>query len=358
MSIHRIYAKSACVIALLGLLALPARADYPDQYVGTGILYIDTDSDDDARAVDVDNGGGLQLIYGHTLRPRWGWEFSFFLNDLSVSSGHRDNFYQAGLGVDFLWYFNGQRANALTPFALFGLGAVRNDAPSPVEDDTNPYLNLGIGFMSKPLSRTGIRLRGDLRYVKDDFEDQPDDLRVGLAMVFPYGQKTKEVVRTEVREVEVVREVVREKPQADSDGDGVVDGVDRCPNTLRGAQVDQYGCAIKQVVTLEGVHFEYDSARLTPDSMAILDKVAETLQGQPSMEVEIAGHCSNEGSDAYNQRLSEQRADSVRRYLVNRGIASHRLRAVGYGESRPVASNETESGRAKNRRVEFHILRQ
>ncbi|HXG27496.1 MAG TPA: OmpA family protein [Nevskiales bacterium] len=356
MSIHRMYAKSACVITLFGLLTLPARADYPDRYVGTGILYIDADSDASARGVDVDDGGGLQLILGQTLGSASGLEFNVFLNDLSVARGHRNNFYQGGLGIDFLWYFQG-RKDGFTPFALAGLGAVRNDPPSPVDDDSNAFVNLGLGFMSKPFGSSGIRVRGDLRYVKDNFEDQPDDLRVGLAMVFPYGQ-TKEVVRTEVREVEVVREVVREKPQADSDGDGVVDGVDRCPNTLRGAQVDQYGCAIKQVVTLEGVHFEYNSARLTPDSMTILDKVAETLQGQPSMEVEIAGHCSSEGSDAYNQRLSERRADSVRNYLVDRGVAASRLRAVGYGESRPVASNETESGRSKNRRVEFHILRQ
>jgi OmpA-OmpF porin, OOP family len=356
MTINRICVKSACVLALFLAAALPIHAEYPDQYVGTGILYIDTDSDTNARGVDVDNGGGLQLIYGQTLGPEWGWESTFFLNDLSVSSGHRNNFYQAGIGIDFLWYFSGQEG--FTPFALAGLGAVRNDAPSPVEDDTNPYINLGLGFMSKPLSRKGVRLRGDIRYVKDDFEDQPDDLRLGLAMVFPYGQKTKEVVRTEVREVEVVREVVREQPQADSDGDGVVDGVDRCPNTLRGAKVDQYGCAIRQVVTLEGVNFEYDSARLTSDSLATLSNVADTLQGQPSMEVEIAGHCSSEGSDAYNQRLSEHRADSVRNYLASKGVSSRRMRAVGYGESQPVASNDTESGRMQNRRVEFRILRQ
>jgi OOP family OmpA-OmpF porin len=334
---------------------MPAQADYPDPYVGFGALYIDTDSSVRARGVDVDNGGGLQFFHGRSLGEKWGMEGTFFLNDLNVRNGHRNNFYQIGLGIDFLRYFSGREGFA--PFALIGFGAVRNDTPSAtVSNDTNPYLNIGLGFMSGAINQRGVRVRGDIRYVKDDYEDQPDDFRVGLGLVFPYGQ-TREVVRTEVREVEVVREVVRAPPPVDSDGDGVVDGVDRCPNTLRGAKVDQYGCAIRQVITLEGVNFEFDSARLTPDSLATLNDVAMTLRDQPSMEVEIAGHCSSEGSDRYNQLLSQRRAASVRDYLVSRGVSSGRMRAVGYGESRPIASNDTESGRSRNRRVEFHILK-
>ena len=355
MSAQHLCLRGLCVFSFFIAGLMPVQAEYPDPYVGAGILYIDTDSDVSARGVDVDNGGGLQFFLGRSWGQHWGVEGTLFLNDLSVSRGHRDNFYQAGLGLDFLRYFGDRQGFA--PFALVGFGAVRNDAPpSTVSNDTHPYLNVGLGFMSKAINPRGVRVRGDIRYVRDNFEDKPDDIRVGLGLVFPYGQ-TKEVVRTEVREVEVVREVVREAPPADSDGDGVVDGVDRCPNTLRGTKVDQYGCAIRQVVTLEGVNFEYNSAVLTSDSLAILDGVARTLEGQSSMEVEIAGHCSSEGSDRYNQGLSERRADSVRNYLVRKGVSSGRMRAVGYGESRPIASNDTESGRSKNRRVEFNILR-
>jgi OOP family OmpA-OmpF porin len=151
----------------------------------------------------------------------------------------------------------------------------------------------------------------------------------------------------------------------DSDGDGVADGADECPNTPRGTEVDAKGCpkpaplfeldekGQAKPLILEGVNFEYDSARLTPDSREVLDRVAESLKAWPDVRVEVGGHTDWDGSNAYNQSLSQRRADSVRAYLIDAGVAASRMTTRGYGEESPIATNETPEGRARNRRVEL-----
>jgi len=109
----------------------------------------------------------------------------------------------------------------------------------------------------------------------------------------------------------------------------------------------------RKSLVLEGVNFVTNSAELTHDSEATLDRVAESLRDWGRVKVEIEGHTDNVDDDAYNMTLSQRRAESVREYLVRKGIAPSRLTARGYGETRPIASNETEAGRAKNRRVEL-----
>jgi outer membrane protein OmpA-like peptidoglycan-associated protein len=141
----------------------------------------------------------------------------------------------------------------------------------------------------------------------------------------------------------------------DDDGDGVANEGDKCPNTQRGLKVDDAGCVVAQKTAIQGVTFQPNSARLTPEGKQTLDGVAETLRAQEDLKVEIAGHTDNIGSDAYNTLLSQQRADAVRKYLVEKGIEESRMTAVGYGELEPVASNDTEEGRRANRRVEFRI---
>ena len=113
------------------------------------------------------------------------------------------------------------------------------------------------------------------------------------------------------------------------------------------------------VITLRGIYFDFDKATIKPESRPALEDAAKILGENPTIKVEIRGHTDSQGSDNYNQRLSEQRARAVVNYLVQElGIDRSRLTARGYGESRPVADNKTESGRALNRRVEFVILGQ
>ncbi len=145
-------------------------------------------------------------------------------------------------------------------------------------------------------------------------------------------------------------------PCADSDGDGVCDAVDRCPQSLGGAAVDAEGCETGEVI-LRGVTFELGTAQLTPGDKLLLDSVAEMLASRPDVRAEIRGHTDDIGEEDFNLRLSRQRAEAVRSYLILKGITDDRLVASGLGETAPIASNATEEGRAQNRRVTLELLR-
>ena len=139
----------------------------------------------------------------------------------------------------------------------------------------------------------------------------------------------------------------------DSDGDGVADHMDQCPNTPKGATVNEAGCWSLQATTL----YDSNSSYIRTEAYPLLDEVASILEKNPEMEVEVQGHTDNTGSAKYNQWLSEKRAQKVEDYLVSKGIDPSRLEAKGYGLTQPVESNATEEGRAQNRRVELKRLR-
>ncbi len=149
-------------------------------------------------------------------------------------------------------------------------------------------------------------------------------------------------------------------PDYDNDADGIPDSVDQCPmqpETYNGYK-DEDGCPdekpmeIKQSLILRGVNFKTASAELLEESYTVLENVYNSLEAYPNVKVEIAGHTDNQGNDQYNMVLSYERAKSVANYLVMRGIAADRVVARGYGKTKPIASNDTEDGRYKNRRVE------
>jgi OOP family OmpA-OmpF porin len=141
--------------------------------------------------------------------------------------------------------------------------------------------------------------------------------------------------------------------ELDSDGDGVVDSIDRCPNTPKGTPVDNYGCELAAAYKLEHVNFEFDSAKLTAGSEATLDDAVKILERHSDLKVEIAGHTDSQGSEDYNQGLSERRARAVADYLIAHGANASYITVKGYGESEPLADNSTKEGRAANRRVEL-----
>jgi len=106
----------------------------------------------------------------------------------------------------------------------------------------------------------------------------------------------------------------------------------------------------------DGVTFDVDSATLKPQFRATLDQIAQSLQTYPNSLIDVYGHTDSTGSDQYNQALSERRARTVADYLAMRGLSAARIRSQGYGETMPVASNDTVEGRARNRRVEIKIV--
>lgn len=160
----------------------------------------------------------------------------------------------------------------------------------------------------------------------------------------------------------------------DSDGDGVPDYMDKCPDTPRGVEVDKDGCPlpvaapapapapaalapavapVPATLTLTGVNFDFDKSYIRSDDFERLDKDVATLKEWGDVKVEVAGHTDSIGTDEYNMGLSLRRADAVRNYLVDKGVPAERLTVKGYGESQPVADNATSEGRFQNRRVEL-----
>ncbi|MEO1889200.1 MAG: OmpA family protein [Cycloclasticus sp.] len=143
-------------------------------------------------------------------------------------------------------------------------------------------------------------------------------------------------------------------PVLDTDGDGVLDDADQCPNSAPGAVVNALGCVAPLV--LDGVNFHTDSAQLTEAAKAILAPIAaahHTHHGDVNLL--ISGHTDSQGSATYNQSLSQKRAEAVVAFMVANGCDDSKLTAVGHGESQAVADNATKEGRAQNRRVELSV---
>jgi len=149
-------------------------------------------------------------------------------------------------------------------------------------------------------------------------------------------------------------------PDRDNDADGLPDVNDQCPNEP--GPRDENGCprvyqdvqVTREAIRIsQTIHFEFNRAVIRPVSFPILNTVAQVMRDYPDVSVEVQGHTDSRGRDEYNMRLSQERADAVRNYLVQQGIPSARMTSRGYGETRPIESNRTSAGRAANRRVEF-----
>jgi OOP family OmpA-OmpF porin len=179
-------------------------------------------------------------------------------------------------------------------------------------------------------------------------------------------------------------EVAAPAPEKDTDGDGVVDSLDQCPNTPAGAKVDSKGCALDSdgdgvpdykdecpdsapgavvnelgcaiPLVLKGVNFHFDSAVLTDEAKQVLVQVADNYKAYHShVALLIGGHTDSKGPAEYNLNLSQRRAEAVRAFLIAEGCDESKLTAAGYGEEKPFADNATKEGRALNRRVELTV---
>ncbi|MCF8243392.1 MAG: OmpA family protein [Melioribacteraceae bacterium] len=158
--------------------------------------------------------------------------------------------------------------------------------------------------------------------------------------------------------------VDRDGCMLDADGDGVADNLDKCPNTPAGVQVDSKGCPlekekpaeIESIVLSGDTNFEFNKSKLLPNAYAALEDVVSTMKEHPEYKWEIGGHTDAIGSSSYNTKLSKERAQSVVDYLLSKGVNRNSLIIVGYGESSPIATNDTDEGRSMNRRVEIRLL--
>ncbi|MEZ4526717.1 MAG: OmpA family protein [Desulfobacterales bacterium] len=199
-----------------------------------------------------------------------------------------------------------------------------------------------------------LALAGECGFAeKAEMLNSPTDMSGFVRKIFlkPVAGSPPAESAEEVKIVPVYAPPVSEGKE-DTDGDGIENPNDACPDTPKGVQVDEKGCWV-----IGSVLFDYNQWRIKAEYFSTLDNVAEVMKSNPGLHVRLEGHTDNVGSAGYNMRLSEKRAEAVKSWLMKKGISARRLETIGYGFSKPAASNDTGDGRAKNRRVELDSMR-
>ncbi|MDP1774139.1 MAG: OmpA family protein [Methylobacter sp.] len=332
-------------LASVGILPLAQAADQIQDdrwYISPFASFVK--SGGDRRASD-GWGGGLGI--GKILDKHFNVEVKGFYEGFGGDNGPWD---LAGGTADLQYYFFRDK---FSPYAVVAAGAMNTCASA----------NCGVGVIGEAGAgftyelHDNFLLRSDVRYRYNNNlnaqvqpgTDEFHDMTVNVGFVIPFGDKPKS-------ESKPIAPIAASTPVAscstlDTDSDGVNDCLDKCPGTIKGSKVNNAGCPIRLVLT--GQHFKYDSAELTLNAKELLDGVAGNLISYPQKnDIEVQGHTSSEGSNAYNMKLSQRRAKSVVDYLKMKGV-TNRLNAKGYGETQPIADNRTEAGKAENRRVEL-----
>ena len=261
--------------------------------------------------------------------------------------------------------FTGYTDNAFKPYVLVGAGQskieVEDAAGNFVTGSKDTIGNLGLGAMYR--INDALSLRGEARAIHNFDESWWEGMALAGLEVVLGGHLAPTVAVPPMQEPLVdTAPVVVVESDLDSDGDGVPDSIDACPGTPMNVVVDERGCPvqvdIEDTLKMElRVFFDNDKSTIKNQYKPEIAKVAEKMREYPNSVASIEGHASKTGpSAAYNQRLSEARAVAVKSMLTNEfGIEPNRLSTVGYGYDRPIADNNTEEGRAMNRRV-FAII--
>jgi OmpA-OmpF porin, OOP family len=295
----------------------------------------------------------LGLQYGRYLTEEWQAE-------ISIESGHttRGNSPER---VDILLpslsalYHFGNKP--LRPFITAGLGLLKlQPVSSAASTHVVPKIGAGVKWHFHPSFFT----RADANYIYDPNTSQGQNnllmgVNIGWMFLNPFECPPGQVVAM----AETIPTATPTKE--DADADTVPNVKDNCPDTPIGIPVDKTGCGDQQFPTehqwvIYDVNFAFDSAHLTKHAAMHIDEVVTELNSKPTMTLEVQGHTDNRGPASYNQQLSEERAASVKTYLVSKGIASERIQIRGFGDTLPLADNSTMDGRLSNRRIEFKIL--
>lgn len=362
--------KSLCVLIGLSLTAATAQAqDFDDRwYFAPWIGYYHNDSDR-----DVDDGSLYGSIgIGKYITP--GASIDVFIDrttrDRKPSPPLADNHWdQNGIGVSLRQRFGD---GAWKPYVMGGVGFQHVELDGGGEDDWVGFAQVGAGLQYDWTER--VNFRTELAY-RQDWDDNSlpgqDDfgdwmLNLGLEVALGEAEAPVEVVEEEPAPAPAVP--VDDCSTKDDDGDGVNNCDDKCPATPSGQVVGPDGCPQDVVIDLRGVEFKFDRPTSgetdigpslkepSSEGLAVLDQAIDVLNRYPQVRVEVAGHTDAVGTDAYNQGLSERRARIVYDYLTSHGVDAGRLAGPnGYGEGRPIDTNDTSEGRQRNRRTELVV---
>jgi OOP family OmpA-OmpF porin len=340
--------KTVLSLSIAGVLALSqaaqAGSDPGSTYIAPSVQGVWVD--DDRRVSD---GLGFGLALGYVASDKWNFELG------GHASGHdvdgTDNSYDIkGIDINALRVF--KRGDSINPYLIGGIGRLESDGPGA--SDSGVFYKLGAGVMADIAKNrakgTNLQMRGELHTRRaDDFNDYV----ATLGLVYSWGGQIAAPVTAAA--VAAIAPAVVKPVDGDDDRDGVPNSRDKCPDTPLGAKVDSDGCECGDVV-LRGVTFVTDSSEITPQGKLVLDSLVAGLARRAGTKLEIRGHTDDVGSEAYNLALSQRRADSVKAYLVGKGLDAADLSTAGLGEMQHIAPNDTPAGREQNRRVTLQTL--
>jgi OOP family OmpA-OmpF porin len=359
--------KLAILGGLMAVGVVTSTAMAADAYDDTGAWYVIPEVQYDIldHKREAGNQGLASFGVGNNIAPNLALEASISYGSFALKGSDARDKLKTGT-LDLLYKFLPD--STVRPFLLAGVGGV-GDKIGGFDEQGALVVEAGGGLLFGLGDQTGsnrLQLRTDVRYRRELIQgapfipNNPGDVILGLGLQVMFGAPTAPPPAPKAAPV-VIQEPPPPPPPPpppeplDSDGDGVPDSIDRCPNTPKGDKVDAYGCTIKDEIRLPGVTFAVNSAELTPESDQVLGYAVTTLKHHPEFVIEVGGHTDSTGSDKLNLSLSQRRAESVEAYLKSHGV-TNTLTAKGYGKTRPIEDNKTAEGRLANRRVTLKIL--
>ncbi|WP_343223490.1 OmpA family protein [Lysobacter sp. GX 14042] len=369
----------AALIGGLGVAGAAGAQEFDDRWYVTGSAGMNIQ--DNERGTRDAPFGAIGL--GKFINPNWSVDAELNYQNPNTDRNQDLNWSQYGISFDVRRHFIAEGRN-WNPYVVMGLGYQRAEEEF---DPSNPLLPARFERNGAPSERkegniagkVGFGAQGDVGRVKirtelayridadddsigaflnddvprDDGADWFGDVLASVGVVVPLGPEPVAPVAP------APAPAAPSCADLDDDGDGVNNCDDKCPNSQPGQTIGPDGCPVPVSIDLRGVNFDFDKSTLRPDAVAVLGEAVQILQRYPDLRVEVAGHTDLCGADAYNQSLSERRANAVYDYLTSNGIAASRLVGPnGFGESRPLENTPQTLPQCKsetNRRTELNV---
>ena len=395
--------KRLLLVSLLATSSLLA-ADKPYEFgavLGVGSV----ENEDSIKLENPTFGLSLQMNPKHSkIKPRLDVEYTKLGTLDEVIDNRKDIDSLLRTSLNAIYEFNDDGRHNFLPYLLAGGGYERvghgvEKGGGNEAFDSNPFIQLGGGLKYFVNDAWAARFELKALQIVGGDTDENNEIIATLGLSFPFGTYAKpkpdimdsdgdgvmdrldkcpntpkgtkvdgsgcKLPEAKTIKQTIIKQMIEPAPMSfdnnecpiktdlpDRDRDGVEDSIDQCPNTPCDFSVDKKGCPVKAILR---IHFDTDKASIRPESRPKVDKFAEFLMQNKGSLIRIEGHTDYRGSDNYNMILSKKRAKSIQNALIEDGVSPARLSAVGKGEKEPVASNKTEAGMAQNRRIEVHL---